>query len=81
MLAAVIEAAGGDVEGWRELTAPRLGRGDLSRLLRDVSTLRCRAPCDATEFTMGFAPYLLGGRTDENWDAFGTDIPGRLPAL
>ena len=73
MLAAVIEAAGGDVEGWRELTAHASDEG----IYRDYCAmflLYAAEHTDATEFTMGFAPYLLGGRTDENWDAFGTDI-------
>ena len=75
MLAAVIEAAGGDVEGWRELTAHASDEG----IYRDYCAmflLYAAEHMDATEFTMGFAPYLLGGRTDENWDAFGTDIRG-----
>ena len=73
MLAAVIEAAG--VEGWRELTAHASDEG----IYRDYCAmflLYAAEHMDATEFTMGFAPYLLGGRTDENWDAFGTDIRG-----
>ena len=34
---------------------------------------------DADSFTNGFAPYLMGGRTDEDWEAFGTDIRGGYP--
>ena len=57
MLAAVIEAAGGDVEGWRELTAHASDEG----IYRDYCAmflLYAAEHMDATEFTMGFAPYL-----------------------
>lgn len=75
MLTAVISASGGDTEGWRELTAHASDEG----IYRDYCAmflLYAAEHMDATQFTMGFAPYLLGGRTDEDWDAFGTDIRG-----
>ena len=75
LLTAVIAASGGDVDGWKEMTAG----ASHETIYRDYGAmllLYAAEHMDATEFTMGFAPYLLGGRTDENWDAFGTDIRG-----
>ena len=75
MLTAVITASGGDVEGWEELTA-NASDEEIYRDYCAMFLLYAAEHMDATEFTMGFAPYLLGGRTDEDWDAFGTDIRG-----
>ena len=75
MLTAVISASGGDVEGWEELTA-NASDEEIYRDYCAMFLLYAAEHMDATEFTMGFAPYLLGGRTDEDWDAFGTDIRG-----
>ena len=75
MLTAVISASGGDVEGWEELTA-NASDEEIYRDYCAMFLLYAAEHMDATEFTMGFAPYLLGGRTDEDWDAFGTDVRG-----
>ena len=78
LLTAVISASGGDVTGWEEMTA---GASDQA-IYRDYGAmllLYAAERMDATEFTNGFAPYLIGGRTDEDWDAFGTDIRGGYP--
>lgn len=75
LLTRVIAAGGGDVEGWEEMTA---GASD-EEICRDYGALfllYAAERMDATEFTDGFAPYLMGGRTDEDWDAFATDIRG-----
>lgn len=75
LLTRVIAAGGGDVEGWEEMTA---GVSD-EEICRDYGALfllYAAERMDATEFTDGFAPYLMGGRTDEDWDAFATDIRG-----
>lgn len=75
LLTRVIAAGGGAVEGWEEMTA---GASD-EEICRDYGALfllYAAERMDATEFTDGFAPYLMGGRTDEDWDAFATDIRG-----
>ena len=75
LLTRVIAAGGGDVEGWEEMTA---GASD-EEICRDYGALfllYAAERMDATKFTDGFAPYLMGGRTDEDWDAFATDIRG-----
>lgn len=75
LLSRVIAASGGDAAGWEELTAGASGE----KIHRDYGAmflLYAAEQMDAASFTNGFAPYLMGGRTDENWDAFGTDILG-----
>lgn len=75
LLTAVIAASGGDVDGWSELTAGA-SEEEIYRDYGAMLLLYAAERMDATEFTDGFAPYLIGGRTDEDWDAFGTDIRG-----
>ena len=78
MLTQVLTAAGGDVEGWQEMTAGAAGEA----IYRDYGAmllLYAAERMDAASFTDGFAPYLMGGRTDEDWEAFGTDIRGGYP--
>src|SRR5699024_6458442 len=78
LLTAVIAASGGDVDGWSDMTAGASDEG----IYRDYGAmllLYAAERMDATEFTDGFAPYLMGGRTDEDWEAFGTDIRGGYP--
>ena len=78
LLTAVIAAAGGDVDGWSEMTAAASDQ-EIYRDYGAMLLLYAAERMDAAEFTNGFAPYLMGGRTDENWDAFGTDIRGGYP--
>lgn len=78
LLSRVITAGGGDTEGWEKMTS---GAGD-EEIFRDYGAmllLYAAERMDAADFTNGFAPYLMGGRTDENWEAFGTDIRGGYP--
>lgn len=78
MLTQVLTAVGGDVEGWQEMTAGATGEA----IYRDYGAmllLYAAERMDATDFTDCFAPYLVGGRTDEDWEAFGTDIRGGYP--
>ena len=78
LLTAVIAAAGGDVDGWSKMTAAASDQ-EIYRDYGAMLLLYAAERMDAAEFTNGFAPYLMGGRTDENWDAFGTDIRGGYP--
>lgn len=78
LLTAVISASGGDVAGWEEMTAGASGE-EIYRDYGAMLLLYAAERMEATEFTNGFAPYLIGGRTDEDWDAFGTDIRGGYP--
>ena len=78
LLAAVIAASGGDVNGWNEMTAGAFGE-EIYRDYGAMLLLYAAEHMDAADFTDGFASYLIGGRTDENWDAFGTDIRGGYP--
>ena len=78
LLTRVIAAGGGDVEGWEEMTAGA-SREAIYRDYGAMLLLYAAERMDATDFTNGYAPYLLGGRSDENWEAFGTDIRGGYP--
>ena len=78
LLTAVISASGGDVDGWSELTAGA-SEEEIYRDYGAMLLLYAAERMDATQFTDGFAPYLMGGRPDEDWDAFGTDIRGGYP--
>lgn len=78
LLTQVIAAGGGDVEGWSEMTAGATEE-EIYRDYGAMLLLYAAERMDATDFTDGFAPYLMGGRTDENWEAFGTDIRGGYP--
>lgn len=78
LLSRVIAASGGDVEGWDEMTAEASDE-EIYRDYGAMFLLYAAERMDATEFTDGFAPYLVGGRTDEDWEAFGTDIRGGYP--
>ena len=78
LLSRVIAAAGGDVEGWEEMTSGA-SEEEIYRDYGAMLLLYAAERMDATDFTDGFAPYLIGGRTDEDWDAFGTDIRGGYP--
>lgn len=78
LLTQVIAASDGDVDGWNEMTAGASDEG----IYRDYGAmllLYAAERMDAADFTDGFAPYLVGGRTDEDWEAFGTDIRGGYP--
>lgn len=75
LLSRVIAASGGDVEGWDEMTAEASDE-EIYRDYGAMFLLYAAERMDATAFTNGFAPYLMGGRTDEDWDAFATDIRG-----
>ena len=78
LLTQVIAAGGGDVEGWSEMTAGATEE-EIYRDYGAMLLLYAAERMDATDFTDGFAPYLMGGRTDEDWEAFGTDIRGGYP--
>ena len=78
LLTQVIAASGGDVEGWSEMTAGATEE-EIYRDYGAMLLLYAAERMDATDFTDGFAPYLMGGRTDEDWEAFGTDIRGGYP--
>lgn len=78
LLTRVIAASGGDVEGWSEMTAGA-SEEEIYRDYGAMLLLYAAERMGATDFTDGFAPYLMGGRTDEDWEAFGTDIRGRYP--
>ncbi len=78
LLKAVISASGGDVDGWSEMTAGA-SEEEIYRDYGAMLLLYAAERMDATDFTDGFAPYLMGGRTDEDWDAFYADIRGGYP--
>ena len=75
VLARVISASGGDREGWDRLTAGASDEG-ICRDYGAMFLLYAAERMGAENFTDGFAPYLMGGRADEDWEAFGSDIRG-----
>lgn len=81
MLARVISARGGDAASWAALTAEASDENEVYRDYGAMLLLYAAEQMDATTFTRGFAPYLMGGRIDEDWDAFSQDIRGGYSLL
>lgn len=78
LLSQVIAASGGDTAAWEEMTAGA-SQEEIYRDYGAMLLLYAAEQMDAADFTNGLAPYLMGGRTDEDWEAFGTDIRGGYP--